>query len=567
MPPHLLPRKRRSQRRLAPWIAIVIASVGAVVGVPDGGRGQEPSPAVASESDVSSNIRAGVQALGYADEVGDRFVRLVAPWKPADWKRRIEQSRRRQADGKDTASDVSQVQSRVLDEIRRRLAGAFEQADGKSDKYHLDRVLESRQSQCLGNCQLLFVLGGAVGLDVRPLDVILPSKGTLGEHMFHEASIVRLADGRVRMVDERWDIDSKPFLFTEHYEPEGIHWRLIDGENPLGVHRMVRVRDLRGLKADLWTCIAYSRMRASRLEEARDFLARALDHDPESTFTLLALTRIAVSDGKSEEVDSLLARSLQLDPERAEVHSLRASLAADKGRLEEALTSYDSAIRLLPESPDALCERGFVHRDLGALEKAIADLTESLRMRPQHGLALLARGSVYAQRGEHGLALADLDAAVAADSSDAIAYLQRGLVKIALGQREKALPDLDKACERRPDDPRVWLNRGVCRLQLGKPGESLADFAKVLELSPGDSEALGNRACALVDLGRPSEALADCDRVLSIAPEHDFALFNRGVALAHLGRKVEARRSIDASVTSDPESRRRAEAAIQRFGL
>jgi lipoprotein NlpI len=64
-----------------------------------------------------------------------------------------------------------------------------------------------------------------------------------------------------------------------------------------------------------------------------------------------------------------------------------------------------------------------------------------------------------------------------------------------------------------------------------------------------------------------ARTLADCDRVLSIAPEHDFALLNRGVALAHLGRKVEARRSIDASVTSDPESRRRAETAIQRFGL
>jgi len=545
----------------------VIASVGAVVGVAVGGRGQEPPPTVASDPDVFAAIRAGVQALGYADEVGDRFVRIVAPWNPADWKRRIDQARRREAEGKDTASDVSWVQSRVLDEIRRRLAGAFEQTDGKSDKYHLDRILESRQSQCLGNCQLLFVLGGAVGLDVRPLDVILPSRGTLNEHMFHGASIVRLLDGRVRMVDERFDVDSKPFLFVEHYEPEGIHWRLIDGGNPLGVHRLVRVRDLRGLKADLWTSIAYSRMRASRLEEARDFLARAREHDPESTFTLLALTRIAVSDGKPDEVDSLLARSLQLDPERAEVHSLRASLMADEGRLKEALSSYDSAIRLLPESPDALFERGLVHRDLGAGERAIADLTESLRLRPQHGLALVARGAMYAQRGEHVLALADFDAAIAVDSRDALAYLQRGLVKISLGQREKALPDLDKACELRPDDPSVWLNRAVCRLQLGKTDDSLADFNKSLDLSPRNTEALGNRACAYVDLGRPTEALADCDRVLEIEPGHDLALFNRGVALAHLGRKVEARRSIEASITTDPESRRRAEAAMQRFGL
>jgi tetratricopeptide (TPR) repeat protein len=352
-----------------------------------------------------------------------------------------------------------------LDELRRRFAQSFEQVDGKTDKYHLHRILESRQSQCLGNCQLLIVLGGAVGLDVRPLDVMLPAKGGLGEHMFHNASIVRLADGRVRMVDERWDLDSPPFVFTEHYGPEGVHWRLLDDGNPLGLHRLIRVRDVRGLKADLWTSIGYSRLKASRLDEARDFFARAHEHDPESTFTLLALAQIAAAEGKWGEVDALLAKSLQLDPERAEVHAFRARLAAGAGRRRDALAAYHVAILLFPESPDALCERGLLHRDLGDEEEAIADLTESLRIRPQHGPALVGRGGLYAQRGENGLALADFDAAIAADSGDALAHLQRG------------------------------------------------------------------------------------------------------VALAHLGRKVEARRSMEASITADPESRRRAEAAIQRFGL
>jgi tetratricopeptide (TPR) repeat protein len=283
--------------------------------------------------------------------------------------------------------------------------------------------------------------------------------------MFHNASIVRLADGRARMVDERWNLDSQPFVFTEHYWREGVHWRLLDDDNPLRLHRLIRVRDLRGLKSDLWTSIGYSRMRASRLDEARHFFTRAHELDPESTFTLLALAQVAAADGKWGEVDALVARSLQLDPERAVAHALRASLAAGAGRRQEAMSSYNSAIRLVPESPDALCARGLLHRDLGHEEEAIADLTESLRIRPQHGPALVGRGGLYAQRGEHSLALADLDAANAADSSDALAHLQRG------------------------------------------------------------------------------------------------------VALAHLRRNVEARRSIEASITADPESRPRAEAAIQRFGL
>ena len=464
MPFHFNLCEGRCSRRRPLWIALVIAFSWAVGGA-SGGRGQEITAAIAAAPDVSSSVRARVKELGYADDVGDQFVRLVAPWNPADWKRRIAQARRRQADGRHTSSEVSLVESRVLDELRRRLAESFEQVDGKSDKYHLHRILESRQSQCLGNCQLLIVLGGAVGLDVRALDVMLPAKGDLGEHMFHNASIVRLADGRVRMVDERWDLDSQPFVFTAHYGREGVHWRLLDDGNPLGLHRLIRVRDVRGLKADLWTSIGYSRLRASRLDEARDFFTRAHEHDPESTFTLLALAQVAAADGKWGEVDALLARSLQLDPERAEVHAFRARLAAGAGRRRDALAAYHVAILLFPESPDALCERGLLHRDLGNEEQAIADLTESLRIRPQHGLALVGRGGIYAKKGEYSLALADLDAAIAVDSHDALAHFQRGL------------------------------------------------------------------------------------------------------ALAHLGRKVEAKRSMEASITADPESRRRAAAAIQRFGL
>jgi len=448
MPFQVQPRGRRCSRRQLSWRAIVIAFASTViVGVRDG-RGQELTAAISAGPDVAAVIRGRVKELGYADDVGERFVRLVARWNPADWKRRIQEARRREADGKATASDVARVESRVLDELRRKLAESFEQVDGRSDKYHLHRILEYRQSQCLGNCQLLLVLGGAVGLDVRPLDVMLPARGGLGEHMFHNASIVRLADGHVRMVDERWFIDSPPFVFTEHYGPDGIHWRLLDDGNPLGLHRLIRVRDLRGLKADLWTSIGYSRLKASRLDEARDFFARAHEHDPESTFTLLALAQIAIVDGKSDEVDALVEKSLQLDPERASLHAFRAKVAVSAGRLREALASYDDAIRLFPESPDALCERGLLHRDLGNEEEAIADLTESLRIDSQQGVASMGRGAIDARGGQ-------------------------------------------------------------------------------------DAQTR----------------------------------FNRGVALALLGRKEEGRRSIEASIGSDPESQRRAEAAIERLGL
>ena len=122
MPLHLHLCEGRFSRRRISWIAIVIASAWAVGVGANGGRGQEITAAISAAPDVSSSIRARVKELGYADDVGDQFVRLVAPWRPADWKRRIDQARRREADGKDMGSEVARVQLRVLDELRRRLA-------------------------------------------------------------------------------------------------------------------------------------------------------------------------------------------------------------------------------------------------------------------------------------------------------------------------------------------------------------------------------------------------------------------------------------------------------------
>jgi tetratricopeptide (TPR) repeat protein len=183
-----------------------------------------------------------------------------------------------------------------------------------------------------------------------------------GDQRIGNAASTRPVGGKPmeRTPPARWPGFSCVSWTNFDYGREGVHWRLLDDDNPLGLHRLIRVRDLRGLKSDLWTSIGYSRMRASRLDEARDFFTRAHEHDPESTFTLLALAQVAAADGKWGEVDALLARSLQLDPERAVAHALRASLAAGAGRRREAIVVVQFRD---PPGPGitrcALCTRAF----------------------------------------------------------------------------------------------------------------------------------------------------------------------------------------------------------------
>jgi tetratricopeptide (TPR) repeat protein len=556
------PSPGRGRRRRGLWAGPLLLAIALPAAAAD------PATDLAAPEAVDDRIRGLVATLGYDAEVGDRCCRFVAEWNLAAVKQRVDEARRLAAAGQVTAAEVAVVQSEVLDEVCRRLGDTIQQADGMSEFYHLGKVLETGRSQCVGNCQLLLVIGGAVGLDVRGLDVLVPRDGTLGERMFHLGSIVRLADGKVRMVDQRWGVDSPPFVFTEHFARHGIYWRLINEVNPLGLHRQVRPIELRALNGELLVSIAYTVAKdPGRADEAITLARQALEIDPLSNYARLAIVQWLTAQGELLEAAALADEAVGLDPERAEAHACRAKVLARQEQLAEAVVAFDRAIALKPESPNTLYHRGLAHRDLGDEDRALTDLTACLRHDPRHTEALLARSDLWVRRKNFAAAERDCDAAIAIDSRDPDAYWRRGHVLTLLSRPADAGPDFEAAVALKPDDPDLWFNVGMCRLDQGQTSESLDAFTRALALSPRHVEALANRACTLLDLGRHTEALADCDRALDVAPRHAVALFNRGVSLAHLGRKTEARDAISRSVEADPSSRPRAEQAIVRFGL
>lgn len=252
----------RSLRVCATLIAFVLSTDALSV------ASASPPEEAAAAGEIDDRLRTLVGDLGYEAEVGDLCCQFVADWNLSSWKQRIDAARRMEAEGRIKSAKVAGVQSQVLDELRGRLRATIQQADGMSEYFHLRSVFTSRKSQCVGNMQLLLVLGAAIGLDVRCLDVLYPPHGTLGEHMYHSASIVRLADGRVRMVDERWGVDSPAFVFTDHYARHVIYWRLIDESNPLVLHRQVRPVDLQMVHGDMLVSLSTGYSKAERYDDA-----------------------------------------------------------------------------------------------------------------------------------------------------------------------------------------------------------------------------------------------------------------------------------------------------------
>ena len=522
-------------------------------------------PTAASE-DVPSRIRQLTTALGYDSEVGDLFVAFVDTWGLPELKQRIDSAKQRLAEGTQTTADVARTQSEVLDHLQQRLRATINQVDGRSGYFHLQLVLEKRQSQCLGNCQLFMVLGPAVGLDARPVDVIFPPFGYLNEHMYHFATVVRLADGRVRMIDQRGDVNSPPFVFTKHYEQHGAYWRLIKQSETIRLHRQIRPMDLQGVRSEVMLSTAQSCIK-TREHESQALFDAALELWPDSSRALLATARRLEIDRKFTEAEALLQRALKCDPDRAEAYADYGLFAFRQGRLAEGKRFLDRAITLKPESPDTIAERAACHGALEDWRRAKADVALALQLKPDHLGALGLRAGFLILDGDLEGALREAEFVLARDPKSVRALRARSHVRMHRREYESAERDCDALVALDPGARDVWSSRGICRSHLGRLREAMEDYCKAVELDSSDFEVLANMGYLHLEFGEPAKALADCDAALRAKPDYELALFNRGVALAQLGRKAEARESIERSVKAAPETKGRAEVAMKRFGL
>ena len=354
-----------------------------VMTVPAAGQSLDIAAESSAARDVAVRVRSRVESLGYAPGVGTRFVEMVRPWPCGRWKARLDDARTAGLG----AARIAQAENAVFEELARRIDVAIEQTRGRSEYYHLDSVLADRKSQCLGNCQLLFVLGGAVGLDVRAVEVKVPSVGTLAEHESHVASLLRLADGRVRMIDTRFAMRSRPFVLLDAYRQAGAAWDVADASDPLGVHRRIRPLDAEGIEAAVLMNIGNTYRQAGRHADADAIYRRGLELDPDSPYLHLAVAQGAMGRGDVDAAATLIGRAITIDPGCDDAFAVLGRLLVQVNRPDDAIVALDRAIALKPRSADALELRGRLHEQAGHRDLAVADFRRAAELRSRAATA------------------------------------------------------------------------------------------------------------------------------------------------------------------------------------
>ncbi len=344
-----------------PMRAAVVVLVGGLIG-PSLSAAERPTKASVAEA-----IREGAIQLGYDADVGDRLNGLVAGWRCDSMA--AERAAARQAPMGGSPAREAAAESRVVDALDRKVREDLAQARAPTRHWHLPEVLADRRAQCLGFCQVWWIVGRAVGLDVVPIEVLTPAEGTLAEYETHVAALVRLADGTVRMIDPRMTIGGSPFRLGVAYRRTGAIWSLADPSNRLGLHRRIRLLDAAGLRAELLMNIANTYRRGGKDAEADPLYEDALASDPDNASLHLAVSETWMKKGRWDDADAEILAALAVDPDSAAAYAAQGRLRARQYRWTEAIAAFDRAITLNPRANEAMAARA---RAVARLEAARA---------------------------------------------------------------------------------------------------------------------------------------------------------------------------------------------------
>ncbi|MEJ2704774.1 MAG: tetratricopeptide repeat protein, partial [Sedimentisphaerales bacterium] len=414
----------------------------------------------------------------------------VSAWRDAQggrvlvaWQTRLTEARKNDTSGNIAEAQFVEVEANIVNELGQRIRKEISFHEGL---FELADIIKTKQAQCLGYSQLVYILGYSLNLPVRVIDVLeLHSSEPLPSRFSHVACLVNLADGRSIMVDlVPGGFISRPFTLEEEFAKVGNYWELKDESNPLKIHRRIQIRDRNGLIAHV--------------------------HDNRGN--------VYTDSGQFDKALSEYAKAIELNPTYAEAYNNRGGVYADLGQFDRAISERTRAIELDPKFDRAYYHRGLAWYKSGQVAKAVSDYTVALGINPRLVEAYNNRGVAFGSLGQLDRAVLDFTKAVKVDPAHTEAYKNRGLAYFKLNQFTMAISDYTKALELDPELAEVYKNRGTAYGRLGRFDKAILDYSKAIDLDPKYAGAYYYRGLAQAFMENQDKAKQDLLKAVELDP-------------------------------------------------
>lgn len=310
-------------------------------------------------------------------------------------------------------------------------------------------------------------------------------------------------------------------------------------------------------------------------DEARGHLERAAAAEPAPLRALIALGRLALSDGRAVDAHALFERAaaaalategpdgrralgaarlglgdaaramrdlptahlryleaLELEPRRAELHARLAALAAASGDPHAAVLAYERALTL-GATDDVLVDAVTTAHVAGERERAVRWANDLLARRPGAAIALAARAEDLRASGQPGAARALLAGA----PDDAEGRLVASRCALDLGDRAGAAAEARAALTAAPASPRARAALAAAYADPDDPGDDDGAFDR---LAARLVATLTRRAELAHHVGAVTLAMAELDTPLLVTVMGEFSSGKSSFVNAFIGAEVAA---------------------------
>jgi tetratricopeptide (TPR) repeat protein len=133
---------------------------------------------------------------------------------------------------------------------------------------------------------------------------------------------------------------------------------LADDNPPQAVAVAKRVLDVDPSSVDAHLFLAEQAIDASKLDEAKEEIAKALATNPHSLPAHALTAAIAFNEDKPAEFDAAVAKALALAPKYSDVFRIAGEITAHNYRFDEAVTLTRRALSMTPNDPQTLADLG-----------------------------------------------------------------------------------------------------------------------------------------------------------------------------------------------------------------
>ncbi len=376
-----------------------------------------------SSSQLSQEITQLTEQLGYSERVAKDFTRLVSDWQDrrgqctlAVWKEKLDNAKQDFKKGRISKAQLARKEENLTHRLCQKIRDEF----GANDEYFdLADIIKHRQANCIGFAQLFYILGGSVGLEVRPIDVIeFVEADEMPAGSGHVACIVELSDGSTVMLNPvHWGFISKRFVFAKQFLRAGNYWQLQNTNNPLGLYRKVQILDTDGLSAYIYS----------------------------------SRGNVFTSTDKLNKAITAYSQAIELNPYFAQAWNNRGVAHSRTNQFDKAIADYDKAIQLNSDFVEAWNNRGIVYSTLDQFEQAISDYSRAIELKSDFAGCYNNRANAYARLHKFEQAVSDYSRAIKLDSNLAEAYGNRAVSFAILGKQKGAKKDLLRAVKINPE--------------------------------------------------------------------------------------------------------------------